>query len=57
MTQRLFYGFLIFLILAIALYVLRGLGILTSIPGGIIYLLFVLAIALGIIWRILARRR
>ena len=35
--------------IAIAIWVLRGLGILTNIPGGIIWLLFLAATFLGII--------
>lgn len=38
-----------FTILTIALYLLRGFGILTFVPGGIIYLSFLSAIVLGLI--------
>lgn len=39
----------IFLGIAIAVWLLRGLGILTNIPGGIIWLLLLAAIFMGII--------
>lgn len=35
--------------IAIAVWVLRGFGILTNMPGGVIWLLLVVAIALGIV--------
>jgi hypothetical protein len=38
-----------FLGIAIAVWVLRGLGILTFVPGGVILLLFLAAIAFGIL--------
>ncbi|MFM2063455.1 MAG: hypothetical protein RLZZ507_3125 [Cyanobacteriota bacterium] len=42
----------IFLGMGIALFILRGLGILTFIPGGVIWLLLLAAIALGIFSRL-----
>jgi hypothetical protein len=39
----------LFLGIAIAIWILRGLGILTFIPGGIILLLFAIAIAIAIL--------
>jgi hypothetical protein len=48
LNRRLTQGFGICLGVAIAVYILRGLAILTFIPGGIIGLLFLLAIALAI---------
>lgn len=48
LNQRLTQAFGMFLGIAIAVWVLRGLGILTVIPGGVILLLFSAAIALGI---------
>ena len=47
LNRRLAQGFGIFLGIAIAAYILRGLQILTFIPGGIIGLLFLTAIFLG----------
>ncbi len=47
LNRRLTQSFGIFLGAAIAVYILRGLQILTFIPGGIIALLFLLAIAFG----------
>ncbi|MDJ0676035.1 MAG: hypothetical protein QNJ36_11735 [Calothrix sp. MO_167.B42] len=47
LNRRLTQGFGIFLGVAIAAYILRGLQILTFIPGGIIALLFLVAIAFG----------
>ncbi len=49
LNQKLTQGFGMFLGIAIAVYVLRGLGILTFIPGGIILILFLAAIAFGIL--------
>ncbi|MDJ0615805.1 MAG: hypothetical protein QNJ63_03490 [Calothrix sp. MO_192.B10] len=49
LNRRLTQGFGVFLGVAIAVYILRGLEILTFIPGGIIALLFVVAIAFGIL--------
>lgn len=43
--------FLIFLPTAIAIWLLRGLGILTFLPGGIIWILLLVAIAAGIFSR------
>ena len=41
----------------ISVYILRGVGILTFIPGGIIYLLFLSAIALGFLSQLARRQR
>ncbi|MBF2008209.1 hypothetical protein ACF3DV_00290 [Chlorogloeopsis fritschii PCC 9212] len=49
LNRTLTQAFGLFLGIAIAVWVLRGFGILTFIPGGIILLLFVLAIALAIL--------
>ncbi len=49
LNQRLIQGFGMFLGIAIAVWVLRGLGILTFVPGGIILILFLAAIAFGIL--------
>ncbi|BAY83381.1 hypothetical protein NIES267_28690 [Calothrix parasitica NIES-267] len=49
LNQKLTQGFGMFLGIAIAVWVLRGLGILTFIPGGIILMLFFIAIAFGIL--------
>ena len=49
LNQKLTQGFGMFLGIAIAVWVLRGLGILTFIPGGIILILFLAAIAFGIL--------
>jgi len=49
LNQKLTQGFGMFLGIAIAVWVLRGLGILTFIPGGIILMLFLIAIAFAIL--------
>lgn len=49
LNQKLIQGFGTSLGIAIAVWVLRGLGILTFVPGGIILLLFLAAIAFGIL--------
>lgn len=49
LNQKLTQGFGMFLGIAIAVWVLRGLGILTFIPGGVILILFLAAIAFGIL--------
>ncbi|MGD1909533.1 MAG: hypothetical protein ACFB2X_01300 [Rivularia sp. (in: cyanobacteria)] len=49
LNQRLTQAFGMFLGIAIAVWVLRGLGILTFIPGGVILLLFLAAVAFGIL--------
>ncbi|MEM9926876.1 MAG: hypothetical protein AAF915_24550 [Cyanobacteria bacterium P01_D01_bin.50] len=49
LNQRLTQAFGMFLGIAIAVWVLRGLGILTFIPGGLILLLFLAAVAFGIL--------
>ena len=46
-NRKLTQGFGIFLGVAIAVYILRGLQIVTFIPGGIIAILFLVAIAFG----------
>lgn len=45
------------IILTIAVYILRGVGILTFIPGGVIYLLFFGAIACGFLSKFARRLR
>jgi hypothetical protein len=58
MYANLFSGLTLgFVILTIALYLLRGLGVLTFIPGGIIYLSFFSAIALGLVAKLAHRQR
>lgn len=55
---NLFFGLTVgFIVLTIALYLLRGFGILTFIPGGIIYLSFFSAIALALISKLAYRQR
>lgn len=49
LNQKLTQGFGMFLGIAIAVWVLRGLGILTFIPGGLILMLFLIAIAFAIL--------
>ena len=49
LNQKLIQTFGMFLGIAIAVWVLRGLGILTFIPGGVILLLFLAAIAFGVL--------
>lgn len=49
LNQKLTQGFGMFLGIAIAVWILRGLGILTFIPGGLILILFLAAIAFGIL--------
>ncbi|CDN13781.1 MAG: hypothetical protein HRU34_17875 [Richelia sp.] len=49
LNRRFTQGFGIFLGVAIAVYVLRGLAILTFIPGGVIGLLFLLALFFGLL--------
>ncbi|MBW4556997.1 MAG: hypothetical protein KME59_13815 [Trichormus sp. ATA11-4-KO1] len=49
LNRTLIQAFGVFLGIGIAVWVLRGFGILTFIPGGIIGLLFLGAIAIGII--------
>lgn len=49
LNQKLIQAFGMFLGIAIAVWVLRGLGILTFVPGGVILLLFLAAIAFGIL--------
>ncbi|AFY86085.1 MAG: hypothetical protein CLLPBCKN_002708 [Chroococcidiopsis cubana SAG 39.79] len=43
--------FIILLLTAIAIWVLRGLGIITFLPGGIIWILLLVAIAAGVFSR------
>jgi len=45
------------IVVTIIVYILRGVGILTFIPGGIIYLLFLSAIALGFLSQLARRQR
>ncbi|MBN3922389.1 MULTISPECIES: hypothetical protein [unclassified Nostoc] len=49
LNRRLIQIFGILLGISVAVWVLRGIGILTFIPGGIIWLLLLGAIAIGII--------
>ncbi|MEH1861475.1 MAG: hypothetical protein V7L21_26530 [Nostoc sp.] len=49
LNRRLIQIFGILLGISVAIWVLRGIGILTFIPGGIIWLLLLGAIAIGII--------
>ena len=49
LNQKLTQGFGMFLGIAIAVWILRGLGILTFIPGGLILMLFFIAIAFAIL--------
>ncbi|MDZ8184334.1 MAG: hypothetical protein RMX96_05645 [Nostoc sp. ChiSLP02] len=49
LNRRLIQIFGIFLGMSLAIWILRGFGILTFIPGGIIWLLLLGAIAIGII--------
>ncbi|MGF1675289.1 MAG: hypothetical protein ACFCUV_16630 [Rivularia sp. (in: cyanobacteria)] len=49
LNQKLTQAFGMFLGIAIAVWVLRGFGILTFVPGGVILLLFLAAIAFGIL--------
>ncbi|MCX7593394.1 MAG: hypothetical protein N2235_06485 [Fischerella sp.] len=49
LNHRLTQVFGIFLGITVAVWVLRGLGILTFIPGGVILLLFLATIAVGIL--------
>ncbi|NBD33876.1 MAG: hypothetical protein GVY17_13165 [Cyanobacteria bacterium] len=46
-----------FIVITILVYILRGVGILTFIPGGVIYLLLVSAIALGFLSKLARRQR
>ena len=45
------------IVVTVIVYILRGVGILTFIPGGIIYLLFLSAIALGFLSQLARRQR
>lgn len=56
-TLTLSYIFGIFLSLTIVIYVLRGVGILTFLPGGILWLLIFLSIGTGIAYGIQKTRR
>ena len=58
MYSNLFSGLMVgFLVLTIALYLLRGIGILTFIPGGIIYLSFLAAIVFLLLSKVARRQR
>ncbi|AFZ51559.1 hypothetical protein [Dactylococcopsis salina] len=58
MYSNLFSGLMVgFLVLTIALYLLRGIGILTFIPGGIIYLSFIAAIVFLLLSKVARRQR
>jgi hypothetical protein len=55
---NLFLGVTVGLIaITIIVYILRGVGILTFIPGGVIYFLFLSAIALGFLAKLAHRQR
>lgn len=49
LNRRFTQAFGMFFGAAIAVWILRGLGILTALPGGVIWLLFALAILMGIL--------
>ncbi len=51
------YIFAISLAVTVFVYVLRGLGILTFIPGGVLWLLILLTIGTGIVYGIQKTRR
>ena len=58
MYSNLFSGLMVgFLVLTIALYLLRGIGILTFIPGGIIYLSFLAAIVFLLLSKVARSQR
>jgi len=58
MYSNLFSGLMVgFLVLTIALYLLRGIGILTFISGGIIYLSFLAAIVFLVLSKVARRQR
>ena len=58
MPTNLFSGLMVgFLILTIALYLLRGFGVLTFISGGIIYLSFLAAIVFLVLSKVARRQR
>lgn len=52
MTQKLGFLFICFIIGTIAVYVLRGIGVLTLIPGGVIWLLLLLTAITGILYNV-----
>ncbi|MGQ4649672.1 hypothetical protein [Lyngbya aestuarii] len=56
-TLKFAYTFGITLAITVFVYLLRGFGLLTFIPGGVIYLLILLSIATGIIYGIQKTRR
>lgn len=49
--------FLLTLAITIAVWVLRGLGILTFLPGGLIWLLILLSIGTGVVNGLMGTRR
>jgi len=49
--------FFISLISFVALYILRGIGFITFLPGGIITILFMTAVISGLSWGIIKTRR
>ena len=58
MYSNLFSGLMVgFLVLTIALYLLRGIGVLTFISGGIIYLSFLAAIVFLVLSKVARRQR
>jgi hypothetical protein len=57
MTQTSAFLFGVIVIATIAIYVLRGIGILTFIPGGVFWLLLLLAIFTGLAYSFAKSRR
>ncbi|NEO97625.1 MAG: hypothetical protein F6K58_02720 [Symploca sp. SIO2E9] len=51
------YAFVITLAITVIIYLFRGFGILTFLPGGVIYLLILLSIVMGIVYGIQKTRR
>jgi hypothetical protein len=51
------YVFASTLAITVAVYVLRGFGILTFLPGGVIWLLILLSIATGLVYGVQKTRR
>lgn len=49
--------FLVTLIVTVAVWVLRGLGILTFLPGGVIWFLILLSIGTGVVNGLMGTRR
>lgn len=57
MAQMSAFLFSVTLVAIIAIYVLRGLGLLTFIPGGVIWLLLLVAIVTGVFYSLSKSRR